>query len=623
MNRAKPHGPSDLSRAFRSHAAALVAIGCASAVWSAASGSLSAREAETPWQATPGPGGPVRLATRDGMVQRYVPAGSFSMGSNTDPDAGADETPQRRIALDGFWIDQTEVTNGMYQRFVTATGYRTQAELAGYSYGFVAEEFVPIQGATWRSPRGTGSTLQGLADHPVVALGWQDADAYCRWAGRRLPTEAEWERAARGQLDYRYPWGDEPVTAARANFADRNADVRWRDAASDDGFARTAPTGAFPAGASPVGTLDMAGNAWEWVADWYDPAYYRYGSTTNPRGPESGVYRVIRGGSYADSATAIRSARRTFDDANHTSIESGFRCAQSERTFAVLLPILARPPSPTPMPTPTATATHTPVTPTPTATPRPPIDPCAPIPDAPAYAAISRERAGDGRPAHEHPDVNLSIRGWEPTGGEHRLIDIDGPHDPRAPRLYHLLPDSDYGSEHGTFTSLFRVYDWYWTSNIRGPVLTEYGATLVGMKTTQGQTVHVPWADYSIGRLEERTSMAHPCDASAAEYSALGDAAPLQDGYNVLVLYATRERITFTYTRHDTVACGYVIHVENVCVEPRLRELYERMNREGRSRLPALRAHEPFGRALGGEILVAIRDTGTFMDPRSRKDWWR
>jgi hypothetical protein len=181
------------------------------------------------------------------------------------------------------------------------------------------------------------------------------------------------------------------------------------------------------------------------------------------------------------------------------------------------------------------------------------------------------------------------LRSYSPTNSTLGLIDVGGPTDPRAPQLAGLFADK----RTGIFTTVYRVNHWDWASNSRGGPITDMPVTLVGMATRLGETIHVPRAGYDIGQ-----------------------------GYQVLVLYASRDRITLKYTGEDTVATGYAIHVENICTEPKLLALYEQMNAEGRGRLPALRAGQAFGRAKGSEIQVSIRDTGRFMDPRVRKDWW-
>jgi hypothetical protein len=192
-------------------------------------------------------------------------------------------------------------------------------------------------------------------------------------------------------------------------------------------------------------------------------------------------------------------------------------------------------------------------------------------------------------PPEEQPDFNLALRGYEVTDAYLGLVDYGGSGDPNAPKLNTLFADQRVPA----FATVYQVYDWDWDCNCRGDLLTNYDVTLAGMGVTPGEVLHLPDSGYNIG-----------------------------SGYEALVLYATEERITLKYTRDDDVVYGYTIHVENLCVEPSLLALYRAMNDAGRGRLPALRGGQPFGRARGNEVGVAIRDTGTFMDPRSRRDWW-
>jgi formylglycine-generating enzyme required for sulfatase activity len=261
----------------------------------------------------------------------WIPGGEFWMGSNEFSDA----QPWHRVHVDGFWMDKTEVTNEQFEKFVKATGYVTVAERAPTKEEFpdappenlVAGSvvFTPpaqpvpldthfrwwnyVKGANWRHPTGPGSDLKGKDKHPVVHIAYADALAYCKWAGKRLPTEAEWEFAARGGLEKKsYAWGDDfkPDGKWKANtfqghFPDKNA--------VEDGFAATAPVGSFPA--NGFGLFDVAGNVWEWTSDWYRPDYFKTLAAAgdvarNPRGPSTSFdpsepgtkKRVHKGGSY-------------------------------------------------------------------------------------------------------------------------------------------------------------------------------------------------------------------------------------------------------------------------------------------------------------------------------------
>jgi len=280
----------------------------------------------------------------DGMVQLYVPAGEFRMGSaESDLDRVmadcpgcsrawfANEAPQHTVYLDAYWIDRTEVTNAMFAQFAAATGYETTAETlgGGIAVNQLSREWKMVAGADWRHPRGPGTDILGLENHPVVQVSYYDAEAYCAWAGRRLPTEAEWEKAARGTDGRRYPWGNQPPAGGLLNFADRNAYMTAADLGADDGYPMTAPVGSFPAGASPYGALDMAGNVWERVADFYDAEYYSRSPRMNPAGPSEGEYVILRGGSWSRPAWYLRAAVRYRYLKINRSTGQGFRCAQS------------------------------------------------------------------------------------------------------------------------------------------------------------------------------------------------------------------------------------------------------------------------------------------------------
>jgi serine/threonine-protein kinase len=275
----------------------------------------------------------------DGMVQVYVPAGEFLVGwagTGVQPD----ELPQHRVYLDAFWIDRTEVTNAMFRRFVAATGYTTTAEKRGF--GTVHVDWMDRQGADWQHPTGPDSDLAGLDDHPVVQVSWEDATAYCTWAGRRLPTEAEWEKAARGTDGRIFPWGNTLPAGNQVNGADRRLRIGptdglvESDSRIDDGYAHTAPVGSYPDGASPYGALDMAGNVSEWVYDWWDITYYTHSPARNPTGPATGVtqsaywsgpVRDNRGGNFFRSGYDLRTTFRWPEGAD-AFYALGFRCAR-------------------------------------------------------------------------------------------------------------------------------------------------------------------------------------------------------------------------------------------------------------------------------------------------------
>jgi formylglycine-generating enzyme required for sulfatase activity len=247
----------------------------------------------------------------DGLEVVYIPQGTFTMGSNENFNLrrGFCLTPQHKVTLDEYWINKTEVTVAAFRKFVDATGYVTDGEKlgnAGWIWSYKINDWQKIEspdkGPTWQKPLGGKNAAVGIEEHPVTQVSWNDAVAYCEWAGGRLPTEAEWERAARGDNDTRpYPWGSGSVDDNLANFGDRSFDCRFCDHRVDDGYQYLAPVGSFPEGASPFGVLDMAGNAFEWVQDSYDGSgCYPSRPVTNPAPLEGGDERIMRGGSYAE-----------------------------------------------------------------------------------------------------------------------------------------------------------------------------------------------------------------------------------------------------------------------------------------------------------------------------------
>lgn len=302
-----------------------------------------------------------------GMV--WIPGGVAIMGSDTGPP---DETPPHPIAIDGFWMDTTEVTNQQFQEFVDATGYITlpeqKPELRSIQKGSglediaILEEFNQpgsicslqlnsrddidpakgayswwqyVPGADWKHPEGPDSSIDDRMDHPVVHVSWLDAQAYCEWAGKQLPTEAQWEYAARSAQDGNfYPWGN-----------DRNPNGEWKqniwqgtfpiEDTGEDGFKTTAPVATFPA--NDFGLRDMSGNVWEWCADYYQPEYYSVSPLKNPPGPDSSfdpqepgiIKRVQRGGSFMCSeqyCIGYRVSARMKGEEDTGAFHTGFRC---------------------------------------------------------------------------------------------------------------------------------------------------------------------------------------------------------------------------------------------------------------------------------------------------------
>lgn len=308
----------------------------------------------------------------EGMV--WIEGGSFPMGASDD-EGRPDEYPQRNVKINGFWMDATEVTNAQFKKFVEATGYVTTAEkdvdweemkkqlppgtpkpdastLTASSLVF-SPPSQPVslndasqwwqwkQGANWRQPQGPGSSITGKENHPVVHISWYDAQAYCKWAGKRLPTEAEWEYAAKGSRDKLYPWGTEDVEAGapkantwQGSFPDRNS--QW------DGFPRLAPVKSFAPNQN--GLYDMAGNVWEWCNDWYNADYYQSSAkeVTNPTGPSQPYdpmeptvpKKVVKGGSFMCNASYCKGYRAAakMKTSPDTGLEhTGFRCVMDKK----------------------------------------------------------------------------------------------------------------------------------------------------------------------------------------------------------------------------------------------------------------------------------------------------
>ena len=258
----------------------------------------------------------------DDMTMVYIPAGDFEMGLE---DGNDDEQPVHTVYLDAYWIDQTEVTNSQYQKCVAA-GVCTHP----YFNDNVITNFI-FKNNTTRI-RNEYFYNSALAQHPVVWVRWEQAQTYCHWVGGRFPTEAEWEKAARGTDGREYPWGDE-FFGNRVNFCDKNGECQFPDSDWDDGYQDTAPVGSYPDGASPYGVLDMAGNVSEWVADLFEYDYYVNSPRANPTGPTCAEKRLLRGGSLGNIASNVRSTRRDEVNARWHSDSFGFRCAASAEGY--------------------------------------------------------------------------------------------------------------------------------------------------------------------------------------------------------------------------------------------------------------------------------------------------
>lgn len=273
---------------------------------------------------TPGLGSK-HVSTIDGMAMVYIPEGEFLMGSNRYGSREG-ELPHY-VYLDAYWIDETEVTNTMFTSFLNAVNFKEKEGRWNKDH-WINLEHIEIENI-----KGEWVPLEGYEDHPVNFVNWYAANSYCIWANRRVPTEAEWEKAARGLEGYSFPWGNE-FDCSKGNFADfityfGNVIYGGPDC---DGYRYTSPVGAFETDVSPYGVKDMAGNMSEWVFDWYSDSYYNFSPYENPTGYFSGEeqpwdYKVARGGSYVHSDwTWVRSASRGVGTA--TSANQGFRCAQ-------------------------------------------------------------------------------------------------------------------------------------------------------------------------------------------------------------------------------------------------------------------------------------------------------
>ncbi len=239
-----------------------------------------------------------------------VPAGEFLMGSDkkTDRLAYRGEIPQRRVYLDAFEIDKYEVTNLEYLKFILATGRNPLLD--------------------WRYDG--GNFQEAMAHHPVMRVAWQDADAYCKWVNRRLPTEAEWEKAARGNDGRTNPWGNQSAGLSRANFGRTGLSGPVRD--RPERLLMYPPiidVDKYENSVSPYGLYQTMGNVAEWVSDWYSRDYYKTAPDRNPRGPETGTQKAFRGGGWMDSTTTMRVAMRNGTDPNTKINWLGFRCAKS------------------------------------------------------------------------------------------------------------------------------------------------------------------------------------------------------------------------------------------------------------------------------------------------------
>ena len=298
---------------------------------------------------------PSAITGKDGAPMVLIHAGSFQMGSTqeemdramkdckrlmldqqTCEDWDKPELPQHKVQMGAFYLDKYEVTNRLFQRFTQQTGYRTTAEREGSAWALVEGKgwkdvrWEDVKGANWQKPE-AGATVfdSNRAEHPVVSVSWEDAQAYCRWAEKLLPTEAEWEYATRAGTTTKYWWGDgNPGVRRVENIADESAKTLLKNIMMgyDDGSVRTTVVGSYEA--NPWGLHDISGNAKEWTADWFDGDYYSKSPVANPKGPSSGKRRVLRSGSWNDVPDLVWSANRDWDLPTSRGAMVGFRCAQ-------------------------------------------------------------------------------------------------------------------------------------------------------------------------------------------------------------------------------------------------------------------------------------------------------
>lgn len=252
-----------------------------------------------------------RIRQNDGGEMVFVPAGEFLMGSEENDEAFFDEKPAHTVYLDAFWIDRTEVTNARFVEFLKTQGEYSKA-CGGYECLETKRED-PDSHIFYQDSQYVVD--EGYEDHPVIEVTWYGALAYCNWVGARLPTEAEWEKGARGVDGRLYPWGNSSPSCKKAQYSECSG--------------MTAPVGSKPAGASPCGALDMAGNVWEWTADWYDEAYYGKSPARNPSGPVEGIRKTFRGGSWGYLPYYIRTTDRARNRPAYAGFNVGFRCASS------------------------------------------------------------------------------------------------------------------------------------------------------------------------------------------------------------------------------------------------------------------------------------------------------
>ncbi|MCR2820595.1 formylglycine-generating enzyme family protein [Lederbergia panacisoli] len=275
-----------------------------------------------------------------------IKGGEFLMGTNDSDGFPADgEGPIRKVTVDSFYIDKYAVTNEQFKQFVDETNYITEAEHFGWSYVFhlfcsketlknnpqrvaAVPWWVAVKGAYWKQPEGPGSSTRDRLNHPVIHVSWNDAMAFCKWSGKRLPTEAEWEYAARGGLEQKkYPWGDDLIVNGKHQCNIWQGEFPVKNT-KRDGYIGTCPVDTYlPNG---FGLYNVAGNVWEWCEDWFSPDYHKSDVTVNPTGPKTGTNKSVRGGSYLchkSYCNRYRVAARSSNTPDSSTGNMGFRCA--------------------------------------------------------------------------------------------------------------------------------------------------------------------------------------------------------------------------------------------------------------------------------------------------------
>jgi len=267
----------------------------------------------------------------------FIEGGTFQMGSNEGED---DEKPVHTVTVGDFWLGKYEVTVAEFEKFISATGYQTDAEKGDGSYFWTGSKWEKKAGVNWRCDAQGNVRKSSELNHPVIHVSWNDAVAYCEWLSRkngqnyRLPTEAEWEYAAcGGGKNYKYSWGNfGPEGRKGGNIADESAkriwNCSWLWEGYDDGYAYTAPVGSYEP--NELGLYDMTGNVWEWCQDWYDADYYKNSPQIDPKGPSSGAYRVLRGGSWLSRPIHVRCSIRHGSGPDYRGTSGGFRFARTE-----------------------------------------------------------------------------------------------------------------------------------------------------------------------------------------------------------------------------------------------------------------------------------------------------